>query len=130
MSGWRPRPTLLLLGLAAAVLLVPAVQLLVESRFIPRISFENPTPYDIAIEVSGGTSDGWMPVGVAGRSGTTDVEEVYDVGAVWVFRFVGQGREAGELRLLKSQLELDGWRVRIPDRVEEQLRNGGASPTP
>ena len=130
MTGWSSKPILVLLVLLAVALLVPVSQLFVESRFIPRVSFENATPYDIGIEVSGGAREGWMPVGVAGRSGTTDIEEVYDVGEVWVFRFVGQGRHGGDLPLTRSQLERDGWRVRIPERVGAKLREEGASPTP
>jgi hypothetical protein len=115
---------------AVAALFVSVTQLLAPPRFISRINFENPTAYDLHIEVTDAKRDGWMPVGTARRDGTTIAEEIYDIGDVWLFRFGGQGEHGGELPLTRTQLKQDKWRVQIPAGVGDQLRERGASPPP
>lgn len=58
------------------------------------------------------------------------MEQITDQGEVWIFRFGGQGEQGGELRIDRSQLERESWRVRIPDRIGYELAAKGAPPTP
>lgn len=122
------RPAHLLGALAALALVVLVMRLSTETSFIERISFENPTVYDLSIEAGGPDRDGWLEIATARREATTVAEEVLDIGDVWVFRFSAQGESGGELRLTRAQLASDGWRVRIPERVGEQLQAVAAPP--
>ena len=93
--------------------------------FVERISIENPTEYDLAVQVSG-RGDGWIGISTATRGATTVAEQVLDVGEVWTFRFRSQGEDGGELRRSRDELEQDGWRLRVPARIGEELREQGA----
>lgn len=123
------RPVHLLMVAAAIVVLVLLARFLDEASFIERISFDNPTPYDLSVEVSDGSGDVRIAVGTARRNETTILEEVFDVGDAWVFRFGAQGQDGGQLRLTRSQLIRDKWQVDIPKRVGAQLRALGAPPS-
>ena len=120
------------LGAVALIALVvgPFTALFESPSFVDEITFANPTEYHLLIEVTGAERDGWMSVGTAQRSSTTVVEETIDQGNVWIFRFSGQGQQAGELRLTRAQLEGERWTVRIPDSIGAALRAMGAPPPP
>jgi hypothetical protein len=100
--------------------------LLDSPRFIPQVRFENPTAYDLEIDVATAQHDGWMPVGTARRNGTTIAQEIFDIGDVWIFRFAAQGEIASELRISRAALERNQWRVPIPAVVGRQLQDKGA----
>jgi hypothetical protein len=80
---------------------------------IDRISFENSTDFHVSVEVSGERRGGWTALGTARAMQNTTVADVLDVGEVWVFRFSSQGRDGGELRVSRSALAGNGWRVEI-----------------
>lgn len=126
----RIRPAHALVGIAVAAMLLVARPVVDQPRFVGRISFDNPTAYDLTIDVSGPDGQGWMAVADARRNAVTLVEEVYDIGDVWVFRISGQGRDAGEVRITRARLEGDGWRVSVPAVVGDELRHQGAPPPP
>lgn len=117
----------LVLALAA---IVPATRLLDLPPFIERITVMNPTVYDIGIEVTGRDRDGWVAVGTARRESTSVFEAILDQGDVWIFRFSAQGRDGGELRVPRHQLEADAWTVAIPEEVGRKLAEQGAPPPP
>ena len=97
---------------------------------VSRITFVNPTVYSLNVEVNPGSGGSWTSAGFVPKQSTTDVEEVPDQGATWIFRFDGQGHQGGELRLTRDELERDGWRIEIPDEVGRRLHDAGAPPTP
>lgn len=99
-------------------------------KFIERIPIENPTAYDLAIDVAGADRDEWIPVTIAQSKATTVAEAIIDVGEEWTFRFASQGEQGGELRLTRRELERSGWRVSIPARVGDDLAAKGAPPSP
>lgn len=119
----------LVVALAAAVGLTSLVGLSSGPGTVARITFENPTPYALDIEVSGGHG-GWTSAGSVRQNSTADVKEVIDHGDVWVFRFDSQGASGGELRLSRTELEASGWRVSIPAEVGARLAGAGAPPNP
>lgn len=94
--------------------------------FVHQVSVTNPSEYDVGVQVSGGNRDGWMAVTTASRHSTTTTVDVVDQGDVWIFRFTAQGREGGDLRVARHDLEQAGWTVTVPDEVIEHLRNVGA----
>ena len=118
------------IALSGAVLLIVATTLLTEPRFVGSLTFHNPTPYELSVEVTDSGHDGWMPVWIAARRTTTKAEQIYDIGETWVFRFSAQGRTSSDLRLTRTQLEGAGWHVRIPASIGDELRQLGAPPPP
>ena len=118
-------------GLALLALAMgPLSGLLEGPSFVDRIAFVNQSEYDIAVEVTSETRDGWLSVGTAQRRATSVRREIIDQGDVWIFRFAAQGETAGELRMTRAELEAAGWTVRLPDSVRDELRRKGAPPSP
>ena len=99
-------------------------------RFVDEISVVNRSEFDIRVEVSGDGVKGWMNLVTADRSSTTAASDILDQGAVWLFRFGAQGRDGGDLRIPRADLEQAGWVLEIPEDVIERLRRAGAPPTP
>jgi hypothetical protein len=90
------------------------------------VSVTNPTDYDIAVQVRGGHDDGWMPLSTAMRHDTTTVFDVIDQGDTWTFKLRAQGRDGGEYRIDRDDLEAAGWTIELPDEVATTLRDAGA----
>ena len=118
----RRTPILLTVLAVAGVLLVS--QLLASPHYVGRLTFHNPTDYQLAAEVSDGTK-GWLPLGSLDGRASTSVGEVYDLGDVWNVRLFTQGRPAGHLRLTRAQLERSHWNVQIPRQIGDQLQAAG-----
>jgi hypothetical protein len=118
------------IGLAAAVGLTALVGSSSGPKKVGRITFENPTPYALDIEVSSGAAGGWTSAGSVRQMSTAEVSEVIDQGDVWVFRFDSQGQSGGELRVSRTALEASGWRVSIPTDIGTRLAAAGAPPSP
>ncbi len=132
MSEDRTRRRLLaaLVVVAAVAFAVGGPRLLRGPAFIDRVAIVNPSEYDLDVDVSGGHRDGWMSVTTAHKGSTTQVEEVIDQGAVWVFRFKAAGYEGGELRTEREDLRRAGWSIEVPASVIDHLRQQGAPTTP
>ncbi len=130
----RRTVTLGLAGIAAGLAVVVGLTLLVGMSEGPatvaRITLVNPTVYSLEVSVTAGTGGASSPAGFVPKQSTAVIEEVPDQGDVWIFRFDGQGRSGGELRLTRQQLERDAWRVEIPVEVGQRLADAGAPPTP
>lgn len=117
---------LVLLELVLGSLLV----ILESPSFVPRVTFVNPSEYDLSIDSTNDGRDGWVSLVTARRRSTTVLEETFDQGDVWIFRFAGQGRDAGELQTSRRDLERANWTVQVPERIAEELRARGAPPNP
>lgn len=113
---------LVALGVGSIVLRGPA--------FVDEVSITNSSEYDIGVQVGGADRDGWMAVTTASSRSTTTTRDVIDQGEVWVFRFRAQGREGGEVRVTRRELELADWTLEVPDDVIQHLRDLGAPPSP
>lgn len=122
---------LLRLGPAAVLFVALAVPGCSRSPgFVARITVENPTRYDIDVEVAGVAQGRWLPLGLVLNGGSTTVEEVIDQGERWIFRFHFAGVEGGRHSLERNQLVRDRWRVVIPPQIEERFMQLGLSPSP
>ena len=126
----RVGPLHLLVAVAAIATALLAERIFDSPTRIDRITFENPTDYDLRVEVSGEQRDRWSALATAPARQAKEVGEILDVGEVWVFRFSSQGKDGGELRISRTELAGDGWRVEIPRRVGARLRTLGAPPPP
>jgi hypothetical protein len=119
---WRRACVLPLLTAATATVVVACSGV---PPTVDRITIANPTEYEIDVEVRGHDRDGWLPLAIV-EARTEDVtEDVIDQGAVWIFRFIHHGDPIDEIRLTRSALERDGWRVEIPSEVGERLQELG-----
>ncbi len=120
------------LGLAVGVAFLSIVvvvqidRLVARPAYVERVTFENPTAYDLTVDVTGADHDGWLAVCTARRGTTATARRVIDQGDTWIFRFGAQGREGGELRVARRELERTGWKIAIPEAVGERLREQGA----
>lgn len=107
------------------VMLVAIPRFLDSPHLVDQLTVENPTDYDISIEVTDERRRGWVAVGTVQRATTSTFEEILDQGDVWIFRFSTQGEDGGELQVARQELERDGWRMRVPAEVGEQLKVRG-----
>lgn len=107
------------------VMLVAIPRFLDSPNLVDRLTVENPTGYDIFIEVTDQRRRGWIAVGTVQRATTSTFEEIVDQGDLWIFRLSTQGEDGGELQVARQQLERDGWRTRVPAEVGEQLEVQG-----
>ncbi len=110
----------------AVLLVAPALD---PGPFVPRLTVENPTPFEITVEVAGGDRQGWSDVATVRREVEEVVEEIADVGSTWVFRFSYAGMEGGEVAVSRSDLRDAGWRLAIPGDVGEALTAAGFVPS-
>ena len=94
------------------------------------IEITNPTVFALSIEVTDTERDGWQPTARLGPGATRTIHDVLDQGEVWVFRFVGQGRDGGELEVTRHDLERADWHLDIPAAIGDRLTAQGAPPTP
>ena len=118
-------------GVVAAALAVVLGPLLLRGpQFVERISVVNPSPYDIHVEVTGQDRDGWLSVTTADHGSTGVGREVADQGPVWIFRFLAQGRDCGELRITRRDLAQASWSFEVPAEAIDRIRDAGAPPTP
>jgi hypothetical protein len=57
------------------------------------------------------------------------VQEVYDEGGTWVFRF-GYLHFQKEIEVSRAQLTHDSWRVTVPASFGSELKARGVTPPP
>jgi hypothetical protein len=126
LPSFRLLAALLLFGVATVT--IPRVVDL--PRGVRRVTFENPTPYDLEVDLTSAKRDGWILLGTAQARSVTTIEEVADQGRIWIFRFRGQGEDGGEIRVGRDELKDAEWTVTVPDRIARQLQARGASPPP
>lgn len=97
--------------------------------FVPRLTIDNPTVYQLEVEVGRPGQDAVVGLGPIRRESTRRFEEVGDQGDRWVFRFSYGGRDAGDLVSTRAQLEQAQWRIVVPQEVGDRLRDAGLPPS-
>ena len=133
----RPAPALkkpLLLGLAALAALAVAfgvgVGSLTEgSAFVAEVTVDNPTVYNLQVDVGSPGEEQLLALGTVGREGTRSFEQIVDQGERWVFHLTFGGEDAGEVEVPRAELENDGWRVQVPAAVGQRLADAGYPPS-
>ncbi len=120
-----------LVAVAASILaaVVVAILVLPSPSHVGQLTVANASEYDVGVEVTGPHHDGWMPVATVAATTTATVEDVFDQGDVWIFRFRAQGVDAGEQQFTRAQLSANGWTVQVPAQVVDRLRTGGVKPS-
>lgn len=117
--------------LAGAVLLVALLQasFLDTVPLVPRLTVDNPTQFDINVDLANGDRRGWVHLGTVGRESQSVLEEISDPGATWVLRLSYAGVEAGELVVPRSDLPAADWRLSIPAEVGARIADAGLAPS-
>jgi hypothetical protein len=113
---WRTLP----LGLLA-VLLYGCTS----ASYVPKIEIENPTDYDLMVDVRGGDDSSRLQLGIAKKGRGSVTEQVIDLGEDWVFTFEYLDEEAGSVSLKRSELESARWKVVIPAEIGNRLKEKG-----
>ena len=100
-----------------------------ESGFVDQVTVDNPTLYNLQVDV-GAPGDGpVLALGSAPREGSRTFEQVVDQGDRWVFRLSFGADEVGEIVVPRTQLERDGWKVTVPAEVGHRLAETGYPPS-
>jgi hypothetical protein len=98
--------------------------------FVPRLTISNPSEFDMTVAVSPAGRQERLALGTVGHRTSLDLQDVIDQGSQWAFHFSAGGRDGGEVRVPRSQLSDNGWRLQIPEGVAVRLRARGAVPPP
>jgi hypothetical protein len=96
---------------------------------VDSITISNRTDYDLDVDLTGRDREGWLPVAIVEAHSEKVVQDVIDQGEVWIFRFLHLGDPAGELSFTRVELERSGWRVEVPEQVEERLQQLARTPS-
>jgi hypothetical protein len=126
----RTGQTILAAALLVAVVGLLATAVLDEPARVDQVRVDNPSEYDINVDVRPVDSPGRLLLGRAVQECTTPFHLVVDQGPTWVVRFSAQGVDGGEVTLDRAQLERDGWTIRVPQTVIDGLRESGAPAPP
>jgi hypothetical protein len=116
--------------LAIASVLVVGIVLLDGPARVDHLTINNPTDYDLTIQLASGPDQAWLPFAVMGLRSTREFHDVLDQGDSWEFRFRAQGQDGGDITVTRAQLEADGWQVTVPEVVVTQLQLLGAPKSP
>lgn len=98
-------------------------------RYVERIVINNPTDFIANVDVTGGARDGWLGITTADAHSEKTVEQIYDQGSTWIFRFSYSGYEE-EIQLSRAELARSDWRVQVPDSFASALKARGVPPPP
>jgi hypothetical protein len=115
-----------LLVLMTAVVLLTACD---SVTVVEHVVLVNETDYPANVEVRG-ESGGWLPLTTVSAHETREVAQVIDQGPSWKFRFSYGGHDPVELTTNKKELIDAGWRVEVPDELEDNLRAEGVARPP
>jgi hypothetical protein len=99
------------------------------AAYVPRIEIENPTEYDLSVEVRGKEGGPSLPLGIAKRGRESVMEQVIDQGEDWILTFSYLGDEVGAATFKRSVLERAQWRVVIPEEIGHRLREERVPPS-
>ncbi len=132
-----PRPRLgrgrvlgLVVALALAAAIVSAAARTVRAPAdVAALTIDNPTVYQVNVEVSPSGQGGWLDLGAVGRERSKTVEQIADQGERWVFRFSYAGVDAGRVALSRAELAGARWTVHVPAAAGDRLRAAGLSPS-
>lgn len=117
-----------LVALLVCVWLLGACAAVGGTRYVERLTLDNPSEYGFSVDVSDGRS-GWLSLGEVKRESEDVIEEVIDMGKVWVFRFSFHGRFEEQITIDRTKLRAEGWRVSVPETLIGRLRASGEPPS-
>jgi len=96
----------------------------------PTVTIENPTAYDIRVDVSDAARADWMVLTSARQQCSASVESPIDRGETWVFRLRAQGHAVEEIAVSRSDIEHANWHFTIPAAIAQQWETNGVPHPP
>ena len=115
------------LGTNTAAIVIATLFALVCGAFIvrdadraPDLTIDNPTSYDVRVEVSDGARSEWTALGTARQFCNLAIDAPVDQGDTWSFRFHAQGVASHDIVIDRHALEQSGWRVTIGADLAQQ----------
>lgn len=121
--GWRTFIVVVVVGGAVAMTACS-----MSTDVVDRLTIVNRTAFDVEVQLSDAEKQSWQILGRAGHESSTVNELIADEGPTWVFRFHYGGELVDELAVKRSKLVRDGWRVEVPQRIDEKMRRLGFEP--
>lgn len=115
--------------LVALVLVALLASSLRSGPFVDGVAFENHSDYAFEVAVAASPGGASTVLGNVAARGTTSVENVFDEGSRWTFRFSTQDRVVGDVVMSRDDLISSGWRVVVPARFAEALAGEGVVQT-
>jgi len=97
---------------------------------VPALTIDNPTAYDVRVDVRGEGTDAWTVLTSARQHCAASVESSIDHGDQWVFRLRAQGRASAEIAVSRSELERSNWHVAVPATVAQEWEEAGVPHPP
>src|SRR5262249_40666540 len=122
----RLRPWYLVAIVAAIALILVATRLTETPSTVDHLVIQNPTKFDLAVDVAGGDGGGWMAVGAVRRGSAGTFQDVVDQGDTWTFRFSAQGEDSDAVKVSRDDLARAGWKLEVPASVSDSLQAKGA----
>jgi hypothetical protein len=116
--------------IAIVGVMVVGIVLLSGPARVGHLTVDNPTDYDLSIQLAPSTNGAWLPFAVVGQRSTREFQDVTDQGDTWVFHFRAQGQDGGDLMLTKADLQAAGWHITVPATVVTQLQQLGTPASP
>lgn len=97
---------------------------------VDRLTVENPTPWELTVELGTGEPGEWTTLAVVPPGDSRTVRDVLEQGGTWALRFGVAGRDSEVVRVSRSDLRGDGWKVTVPRSAAEAFRDQGIPNTP
>ena len=92
---------------------------------VPTLTIDNPTAFDVRVEVSDANRAEWTVLTSARQQCGAAVEAPIDHGGTWVFRLQAQGLASEEIAMDRADLERANWHFAIPVAVAQQWEAAG-----
>jgi hypothetical protein len=108
-------PVVVIAVLTAAVVGLGLLPHMDTAPHVDAVTFENPNAVEVNVDVTDEQLGGWVGVGPVEAEESETIEEVYDPGAVWVFRFLAPGLGGDQVEMTREDLEAADWQVTVPD---------------
>jgi hypothetical protein len=117
-------------GLGALAAVLASMALVAGPDFVASVTLDNRTGTQLDVAVTDASGRRLMVLGAAEPGEALAVREVVDQGEVWVFVVRRAGSEIGRLRVTRSELSTNRWRVVLPVELDRGPRDDiGTGPT-
>lgn len=88
---------------------------------VDHVDIVNRSAQELEVSVAPSSGGAELGLAVALPQRTTRIEDVVDQGRDWVFRVATANCPPVEVRVARTRLVADGWRVTVPERVTGAL---------
>jgi hypothetical protein len=119
-----PSLSVVILFVVGALLCITMAFALRDPDVVPRVTVTNPSSLPINVDVRGTPTGNRLILDTIPPGGRTTNVDVLDQGGEWIFGFSSGGVDGGSVRMSRTKLAGDGWRLAIPEAVVARLQSG------